>query len=155
MDHIGIDLHKRESQICIRAEEGELIERRIRTEPRRFAEALGGRAPAQVLPESSTESDEIRTHLSFSRFSSGCSPIGGRRCAQVCVHGRRCHRLVCGRNERVSTAAECFWPELIALSNVPHRPARESRPAGRPATRASRSSRSRLPAEAAAAPAGR
>ncbi len=31
MDHIGIDVHKRESQICILAEGGELIERRIRT----------------------------------------------------------------------------------------------------------------------------
>src|SRR5215467_5348290 len=57
MDHIGIDLHKRESQICLLAEGGELIERRIRTEPQRFAEALGGRAPAQVLLESSTESE--------------------------------------------------------------------------------------------------
>jgi hypothetical protein len=26
MDHIGIDVHKRESQICILAEGGELIE---------------------------------------------------------------------------------------------------------------------------------
>ena len=59
MDHIGIDLHKRESQICILAEGGELIERRIRTEPQRFAEALGGRAPAQVLLESSTESEWV------------------------------------------------------------------------------------------------
>ena len=31
MDHIGIDLHKKDSQICIVGEEGELIERRIRT----------------------------------------------------------------------------------------------------------------------------
>src|SRR5215468_6552944 len=59
MDHIGIDLHKRESQICIVAEGGELIERRIRTEPQRFAEALGGRATAQVLLESSTESEWV------------------------------------------------------------------------------------------------
>jgi transposase len=59
MDHIGIDLHKRESQICILAEGGELIERRIRTEPQRFAEAIGGRAPAQVLLESSTESEWV------------------------------------------------------------------------------------------------
>src|SRR5215475_12255525 len=59
MDHIGIDLHKRESQICLLAEGGELIERRIRTEPQRFAEALGGRATAQVLLESSTESDWV------------------------------------------------------------------------------------------------
>jgi len=31
MDHIGIDVHKSESQICLLAEGGELIERRIRT----------------------------------------------------------------------------------------------------------------------------
>ena len=35
MDHIGIDVHKRDSQIWILAESGELIERRIRTEPER------------------------------------------------------------------------------------------------------------------------
>ena len=43
MDHIGIDVHKRESQICILAEGGELIEQRIRTEPERFAAVLGPR----------------------------------------------------------------------------------------------------------------
>jgi transposase len=59
MDHIGIDVHKRESQICILVEGGELIERRIRTEPQRFAEALGGRAPARILLESSTESEWV------------------------------------------------------------------------------------------------
>src|SRR5262245_5016157 len=59
MDHIGIDLHKRESQICILAEEGELIERRIRTDPRRFAEVLGERAPARILLEASTESEWV------------------------------------------------------------------------------------------------
>src|SRR5262249_17316217 len=59
MDHIGIDLHKRESQICIVAEGGELIERRIRTDPRRFAEVLGERAPARILLEASTESEWV------------------------------------------------------------------------------------------------
>ena len=32
MDHVGIDVHKVASQICVIAEEGELIERRVRTE---------------------------------------------------------------------------------------------------------------------------
>jgi len=40
MDHIGVDVHKKESQICILAEGGELIEQRIRTEPERFAVKL-------------------------------------------------------------------------------------------------------------------
>jgi transposase len=57
MDHIGIDVHKKESQICILAEGGELIERRIPTQLRRFGKALGGRSPARILLESSTESE--------------------------------------------------------------------------------------------------
>jgi len=53
MEHFGIDVH--ESQICILGEGGELIERRIRTEPRRFAEVLSERASARILLESATE----------------------------------------------------------------------------------------------------
>ena len=45
MDHIGIDVHKRDSQIYILAEGGEVIEQRIRTEPERFAAVLGDPAP--------------------------------------------------------------------------------------------------------------
>src|SRR5262245_46656662 len=59
MDHIGIDVHKRESQICILAEGGELIEQRIRTEPARFAAVLGGRARAPILLEASTDSEWV------------------------------------------------------------------------------------------------
>ncbi len=31
MEHIGIDVHKRESQICILTLEGEMLERRIQS----------------------------------------------------------------------------------------------------------------------------
>ena len=31
MDHIGIDVHKKESQICILSEDGERLEPRVRT----------------------------------------------------------------------------------------------------------------------------
>ena len=44
MEYVGIDLHKKESQICLLTETGEVMERRIRTEPQRFAEVLGGGA---------------------------------------------------------------------------------------------------------------
>ena len=37
MDHIGTDVHKKESQIYILAEGGGIIERRIPTEGERFA----------------------------------------------------------------------------------------------------------------------
>ena len=59
MDHIGIDVHKRESQICILAEGGELIEQRIRTEPERFTAVLGDRPRARIVIEASTDSEWV------------------------------------------------------------------------------------------------
>lgn len=55
VDSIGIDLHKRESQIGIVTDDGELIERRIATSRERFT--VRARASAHVLPEASTESE--------------------------------------------------------------------------------------------------
>jgi len=59
MEHIGMDVHKKESQLCILAEEGELIERRIHTEPERFAAVLGDRPRARILIEASTDSEWV------------------------------------------------------------------------------------------------
>lgn len=59
MDHIGIDLHKRESQICVERADGELIERTIQTTRDRFAAVLGGRERARILVEASTESEWV------------------------------------------------------------------------------------------------
>jgi Transposase len=59
MDHIGIDVHKRESQIYILAEGGEVIERRIRTEPERFDAMLGTRSRARIVIEASTDSEWV------------------------------------------------------------------------------------------------
>jgi hypothetical protein len=46
MDHIGIDVHTNDSQICILGAEGELSEQRVRTTPDRFADVLGDRPRA-------------------------------------------------------------------------------------------------------------
>jgi hypothetical protein len=51
MDHIGIDVHKKESQMCMLAEGGERIEQRIRTEPKRFVAVLGERSRARIVIE--------------------------------------------------------------------------------------------------------
>ena len=59
MDHIGIDVHKRERQIYILADGGEVIERRIRTEPERFAAVLGVRPRARIVIEASTDSEWV------------------------------------------------------------------------------------------------
>jgi transposase len=63
MDYVGIDLHKKDSQICILSEGGQLSECQIRTEPRRFAEVLGGRPRARILLEASTETEWVARSL--------------------------------------------------------------------------------------------
>ena len=57
MDHCGIDLHKRESQICIETELGEVIEKRIRTERERFEAEFARRPRMRILLESMTEAE--------------------------------------------------------------------------------------------------
>src|SRR5437879_12017662 len=59
MDHVGLDLGKRESQMAILAEDGELINMRIRTERRRLVEMFGRRPRARILIEASTESEWV------------------------------------------------------------------------------------------------
>src|SRR5678815_4867825 len=59
MDHVGIDVHKRDSQIYILAEGGEILERRIRTEPERFGAVLGTRSRARIVIEASTDSEWV------------------------------------------------------------------------------------------------
>lgn len=63
MDNIGLDLHKRESQLCILTEAGEVTERRIVTSRERFAAVLGDRPRARILLEASTESEWVARHL--------------------------------------------------------------------------------------------
>ena len=57
MEHIGIDVHKRESQICILTPEGEMIERRIQSTRQKFTAMFTDRPPARVLLEATTESE--------------------------------------------------------------------------------------------------
>lgn len=63
MDFIGFDLGKVSSQVCIITEDGELVERRIKTDREHISELLGKRSPARVLVESSTESEWVARYL--------------------------------------------------------------------------------------------
>ena len=63
MDHIGIDVHKRESQIYILAVGGEVIEQRIRTDAERFGTVLGSRPRGRILIEASTDSEWVARRL--------------------------------------------------------------------------------------------
>lgn len=79
MEFIGIDVHKRDSQVCILSAEGEpLLEKRIRTESGRFAELLGSRPKARILVEASTESEWVARCLEGEDGQARC-PDAGRR----------------------------------------------------------------------------
>lgn len=59
MDMIGVDLHKRESQLCTLAPDGSVTEQRIVTSRERFTAVFGDRAPARILLEASTKSEWV------------------------------------------------------------------------------------------------
>jgi len=59
MDHIGIDVHKRESQIYILPEGGDVIEQGIRTEAERSDAVLGSRPRARIVIEASTDGEWV------------------------------------------------------------------------------------------------
>lgn len=63
MDTIGLDLHKRESQLCIGRDNGRITEQRIVTSRERFSAVLGGHPQARILLEASTESEWVARHL--------------------------------------------------------------------------------------------
>lgn len=60
---IGVDLHKRESQLCFLAPDGTATERRIVTSHERFTAVFDQQPPARVLLEASTESEWVARHL--------------------------------------------------------------------------------------------
>jgi transposase len=64
VDHIGMDVHKQETQVCIEDAEGTVVlEQRIRTTRERFTAVLGGRRRARILLEAATESEWVAQHL--------------------------------------------------------------------------------------------
>ena len=58
-----MDLHQRESQHCLLADDGSVAERRIATTRERFTAVFGDRPPARVLLEASTDSEWVARHL--------------------------------------------------------------------------------------------
>jgi transposase len=59
MDHIGMDAGMVNSHVCELREDGEVVERQIRTERKRFQDVFGTRPKARILIEASTESEWI------------------------------------------------------------------------------------------------
>ena len=59
MTHGAIDLGKRMSQVCILKEDGEIVERRLRTERERFAAVFQAYPGIRILLEAGTESEWV------------------------------------------------------------------------------------------------
>jgi transposase len=63
MEYGAIDLHKKESQIRILREGGEIIDRRIATTRERLTAVFWGRPRMRILLEAATESEWVAQHL--------------------------------------------------------------------------------------------
>ena len=63
MEYGAIDLHKKESQVRIVTERGEIIDQRIATTRDRFTHMFWGRPRMRILVEASTESEWVAQHL--------------------------------------------------------------------------------------------
>ncbi len=63
MEIIGLDLHKRESQLSSKADDGTITDRRIATSRERLTAVFGERPRARILLEASTESEWVARHL--------------------------------------------------------------------------------------------
>jgi transposase len=63
MAYGAIDLHKKESQIRIVMDSGEVLDRRIATTRDRFTAMFWARPPMRVLVEAATESEWVAQHL--------------------------------------------------------------------------------------------
>ena len=59
MEHVGMDRGKKESQIAILTEAGELIEKRMRTERERLRQFFADCPKARILMEASTISESV------------------------------------------------------------------------------------------------
>jgi transposase len=63
MEIIGLDLHKRESQLASTAPDGTITDRRIVTSRDWLTAIFGDRPRARILLEASTESEWVARHL--------------------------------------------------------------------------------------------
>jgi len=63
MDIVGLDLHKRQSQLAIKAPDGTITDHRIATTRDWFTTVFRDRPPARILLEASTESEWVARHL--------------------------------------------------------------------------------------------
>lgn len=64
MEYGAIDLHKKESQVRIVTDRGEVLDQRIATTRDRFTAVFAGRRPMRILLEASAESEWVAHRIS-------------------------------------------------------------------------------------------
>ena len=132
MEIIGLDLHKRESQLCRRSPDGRITEDRIPTTRARFTAAFGALAPARILLEASTESEWVATHLEQLGHTvivadPNFAPMYATRSRRIKTDKRDAHALMeaCGAGTyrpayRLSAARRHLRAELIVRDLLVH-----------------------------------
>jgi transposase len=139
VDYGAIDLHKKESQVRIVTERGEVMDRRIRTTRPHLTAMFDGRSRMRILIEASTESEWVACHLEGLGHEvviadPNYAPMYGHRTRQVktdrrdvaalaeaCQRGiyRRAHRRSAGRrivHEQLKVRQELVTARTRAIS---------------------------------------
>ncbi len=118
MDHIGIDVHKRESQICIHTERGQVIEPRIRTTRERFA-ASGRERPRPNPLEATTETEWVAR----------CLEALGHEVIVADPNFGRCMRRGVGRSRPIGAMPATLGGVRLGAYRPAHRSSRRPRSA--------------------------
>ena len=109
MDIVGLDLHKRESQLASKAPDGTITDRRIATSFDRLTAVFGDRPRARILLEASTESEWVVRHLELGATSqkeiqSGSWKYGAVLLGSLMTGARRLRLLPATRRHLVERA---------------------------------------------------
>ena len=107
MEYGAIDLHKKESQVRIMTEGGDVIDRRIATTRERLTTLFWGRPHARILIEASTESEWVAQHL---------ETLGH----EVVVADPNYTLMYGHRSRRVKTIAAMWrrWPTRVVMGSI-------------------------------------
>jgi transposase len=102
MEYAAIDLHKRESQVRIISERGEICDQRIQTTRERFMAVFWGRPSMRILVEASTESEWVAQQLeSFGHEVVVADPN------YAPMYGHRSRRVKTDRRDAAALAEAC------------------------------------------------
>jgi hypothetical protein len=109
MDHIGIDVHKNASQVCIRTETGQLIERRVRTDRESFFKLV---PPQNPIDRTIADVSPLGIELAYPDASLAVRPARNRQIEPEAAARARACRAVANAREGPSSV------HLVILAGV-------------------------------------